>query len=124
MRTIKVGWFEIPVSNMDRAKAFYEQVFDTQIAIHNLDGTIMGWFPGQDASAGAPGSLMFHEQYKPSHDGTLVYLICEDLSEELGRVKLAGGIVLQEKTMISPEHGYMGLFQDSEGNRIAVHSSN
>jgi len=123
MNTIKVVWFEIPVANMDRAKAFYEAVFNTQILVHDLDGTIMGWFPGQDESAGAPGSLILHEQYKPSHDGTLVYLNSQELSLELSRVQAAGGKILQEKTMISPEHGFMGLFQDTEGNRIALHST-
>ena len=123
MKTVKVGWFEIPVTNMERAQRFYETVFDTKIAIHDLDGTLMGWFPGQDESAGAPGSLMLHEEYTPGFNGTLIYLMCKDLSLELSRVKAAGGQVLQEKTMISPEHGFMGLFKDSEGNRIALHSN-
>lgn len=123
MRTIKAAWFEIPVGDMDRAKQFYERVFDTTIAIHDLGGVIMGWFPGQDESPGAPGSLILYKDYTPSHDGTLVYLGCEDLGTELGRVKDSGGKVLMEKTQISPEHGYMGLFEDSEGNRIALHSN-
>ena len=123
MKPVTVGWFEIPVANMERAKTFYEAVFNTQIGVHDLDGTIMGWFPGQDAKSGAPGSLMLHEQYTPSYQGTLVYFNCDQLNIELERVVPAGGKVLMEKTMISPEHGFMGLFEDSEGNRIALHSN-
>lgn len=122
MKNVKVVWFEIPVVNMDRAKAFYERVFDTQIAVHDINGTQMGWFPGQDSDFGAAGSLMLYKDYTPSHDGTLVYLSCDDVSVELSRVNDAGGKVMMEKNMISPEHGFMGLFEDCEGNRIAVHS--
>ncbi|MFC4721323.1 hypothetical protein ACFO5O_03235 [Geojedonia litorea] len=31
MKTNMVGWFEIPVSDMERAKAFYEAVFQIEI---------------------------------------------------------------------------------------------
>jgi len=61
--------------------------------------------------------------YKPSTEGTLVYFTAHsgDLSIELSRVEDAGGKVLQPKTQISPEPGFMALFIDSEGNRIALH---
>jgi len=45
-----------------------------------------------------------------------------DLANELSRVEPAGGQVLQGKTQISEEHGYMALFIDCEGNRVALHS--
>ena len=122
MKHNMVGWFEIPVTDMDRAKAFYEQVFDIKIGIHDLGGVIMGWFPSAGDVSGATGSLMKHESYTPSDKGTLVYFTSVDVQTELDRVKAAGGIILQEKTMISKEHGYMALLKDSEGNRIALHS--
>ena len=118
-----VNWFEIPVANIDRAKAFYDQVFEINIQMVDLDGTKMGFFPGDVNKSGATGSLMQHEQYTPSYPGTLIYLSCQDLAHELSRVQAAGGKVLQQKTMISPEHGYMGLMEDTEGNRIALHSN-
>ena len=118
-----VNWFEIPVANIDRAKAFYDQVFEINIQMVDLDGTKMGFFPGDVNKSGATGSLMQHEQYTPSYQGTLIYLSCQDLAHELSRVQAAGGKVLQQKTMISPEHGYMGLMEDTEGNRIALHSN-
>ncbi|MGC1206073.1 MAG: VOC family protein, partial [Flavobacteriaceae bacterium] len=60
--------------------------------------------------------------YIPSHAGTLVYFMSEDVQNELNRIEAAGGKVLQPKTEISPEHGFMGVFEDTEGNRIALHS--
>ena len=118
------GWIEIPVTDMDRAKAFYEQVFDVEIGIHDLGGIIMGWFPFAEGKPGASGSLVQHESYQPSDThGSVVYFSCLDVNNELGRVEAAGGKVTQEKTEIGGGHGFMALIQDTEGNRIALHSN-
>ena len=117
-----VSWFEIPVNDMDRAKAFYEKVFDIEVKVQDFGGVQMGFFPNNGDAHGAPGSLMKHETYIPSEKGSLVYFACEDLQTELDRVVKAGGKIQREKTQISPEHGFMGVIIDSEGNRIALHS--
>ena len=117
-----VGWFEIPVSEMDRAKKFYEKVFDITISIHDLGGVLMGWFPNAGEAYGATGTLIKHESYTPSEQGTLVYFSSADVQVELDRVESAGGKILQQKTIISEDHGFMALICDSEGNRIALHS--
>tara|TARA_R110000868_G_scaffold89459_1_gene248981 strand:- start:1166 stop:1540 length:375 start_codon:yes stop_codon:yes gene_type:complete len=122
MKKNMVGWFEIPVSNMDRAKTFYEAVFQVKIDIQNFGGMLMGWFPFVEGKEGAAGTLIKQESYIPSHAGTLVYFMSEDVQNELNRIEAAGGKVLQPKTEISPEHGFMGVFEDTEGNRIALHS--
>lgn len=122
MKATTVTWFEIPCNDIKRATNFYEAVFDTKLIPLDLGGPQMAMFPGDENSIGATGSLMQYDSYVPSHDGTLVYLNCDDCSSELSRVQAAGGKLLKEKTQISPEHGYMGVFEDSEGNRIAVHS--
>ncbi|TRZ43803.1 VOC family protein [Robertkochia solimangrovi] len=117
-----VGWFEIPVNDMDRAKQFYESVFRVTITVHDLNGLIMGWFPDKGNVPGAQGTLIKQKSYIPGQVGVLIYFNCTDLQEELDRVVPAGGKLYQPKTMISPEHGYMGVFIDTEGNRIALHS--
>ena len=122
MKQNLVAWFEIPVSDMDRAKQFYDKVFDINIQIQDFGGVLMGWFPGQGDIPGASGSLVKQETYIPSQEGTLVYFHCEDLANELGRVADAGGVVTQEKTKISDEIGYMGVATDTEGNRIAFYT--
>ncbi|WP_281540428.1 VOC family protein [Maribacter aestuarii] len=119
-----VGWFEVPVTNMERAKKFYETVFDISIAIHELGDFIMGWFPMSPDKPGATGSLVQHNMYVSSDThGTLIYFSCKDVADELSRVVGAGGQVLQQKTEIGGGHGFMGLIRDTEGNRIAVHSN-
>jgi predicted enzyme related to lactoylglutathione lyase len=64
------------------------------------------------------------EHYTPSTDGTLVYFTAHsgDLANELGRVEAAGGKVLLPKRLITEDIGYMGLFLDTEGNKLALHS--
>lgn len=121
-----VGWFEIPVRDMDRAKKFYEEVFEISIQVQNFNELLMGWFPWAEGKTGASGSLVLHkESYTPSAtDGALIYFSSEDVAIELDRIESAGGKVIQPKTQISEDVGYMGMFIDSEGNRIALHSRN
>jgi len=125
MDTNMVGWFEIPVLDMKRAKAFYEIVFNVKIHVEQFGDTLMGWFPfPKDPEAkGAGGSLVQNPVlFKPSADGTLVYFSSLEINDELSRLENAGGVLLQEKTLISEEIGYMAMFLDTEGNRIALHS--
>jgi uncharacterized protein len=120
-----VGWFEIPVTDMDRAIRFYETVFNLKLDRQQMGPLEMAWFPWVDKGMGAGGSLVLNkENYKPSQDGVLIYLSSQSgkIEEELLMVEKAGGKVLVPKKQISPEVGYMGLFLDTEGNRIAIHS--
>ncbi|WP_222984450.1 VOC family protein [Flagellimonas meishanensis] len=119
-----VGWFEIPVKDMDRAKTFYETVFAINIQVQDFNGTLMGWFPWAEGKSGAAGSLIYQpDWYRPSNvDGVVIYFSCSDVQNQLDRIETAGGRILKPKTQISPDIGYMGLFLDSEGNRIALHS--
>lgn len=118
-----VGWFEIPVTNMDRATKFYNSVFNIKIQVQDFGGTLMGWFPFVDDKPGAPGSLVQNEAYVPSDTkGALVYFSSTDVNNELGKIEEAGGKVVMPKTQISEEIGYMALFIDSEGNRVALYS--
>lgn len=120
-----VGWFEIPVTAMPRAIKFYNAVFGYALQSQQFGDEEMAWFPWVENGQGASGSLVKHEQlYEPSSQGTIVYFSSPsgDLVNELNKVETAGGKVLQQKTLITEEIGYMCLLLDSEGNRIAIHS--
>lgn len=119
-----VGWFEIPVTDMDRAKKFYETVFNIEIHVQDFNELLMGWFPFAEGKLGASGSLVKHpDLYRPSTtEGPLLYFSCKDVQEQVDRIEAAGGKVLQPKKMISEDVGYMALFVDTEGNRLALHS--
>ncbi|MFQ5637868.1 MAG: VOC family protein [bacterium] len=112
-------WFEIPVTDFNRAKKFYETIFSTEIFVNDFGSFKMGIFPHKDVGC----AICFGEGYKPSSHGTLVYLNANpDLQETLNRIENAGGKILQEKKQISEEHGFMAIFLDSEGNKMALHS--
>jgi predicted enzyme related to lactoylglutathione lyase len=120
-----VGWFELPVTNMERAMKFYETVFDQKLERNQMGPLDMAWFPWNEDGLGSAGSLVCHKEvYKPSTDGVLVYFTAHsgDLNNELSRVESAGGRVLQPKTLITEDIGYMAMIIDSEGNRVALHS--
>jgi len=119
-----VGWFELPVTNMERAIKFYEAVFSFKLERHEMGELDMAWFPFADVP-GAPGSLVCHKEfYEPSAEGVLIYFTCHsgDLENELSKVEPAGGKVLMAKKLITEDIGYMALCVDTEGNRIALHS--
>jgi len=120
-----VGWFEIPVNDIDRAIAFYEKVFDIQMEKLEFGGEMMAFFPWVENSIGASGSLNYHPQYyKPSSEGVLIYFTSPsgEINQDLLKVEEAGGKVVIPKKLISEEHGYMAVFNDTEGNRIALHA--
>lgn len=120
-----VGWFEIPVNDMDRAIKFYETVLDVKLSRNQMGELDMAWFPFVEDGIGASGSLVHQKEfYKPSQEGTLIYFttVSGDLAQELAKVEKAGGKVLVPKKLISEDVGYTGLFLDTEGNRIALHS--
>jgi predicted enzyme related to lactoylglutathione lyase len=120
-----IGWFEIPVENMDRAIKFYENVFEIKLQREKMGPLDMAWFPWVENSIGAGGSLVYDpENYKPSSDGVLIYFTTAtgDIDEDLKRVEANGGQAILPKTLISEEIGYMGIFIDSEGNKLALHA--
>jgi predicted enzyme related to lactoylglutathione lyase len=119
--TNPVGWFEIPVTDMARATTFYEQVLGLKLELHDMGPFTMAWFPMQPDVMGATGSLVKGESYAPAHNGTLVYFSVANVEATLQRVAARGGKVLSPKKSIG-EHGYVGHFEDSEGNRVALHS--
>lgn len=120
-----VGWFEIPALDMDRAIAFYKSVFGFDIHRLTLLNEDMAFFPAVENGMGSPGALTCSPDfYQPKDNGVLIYFTSQggDVAVELSKVEAAGGKIVIPKKQISPEHGFIGLVLDSEGNRIGIHS--
>ena len=121
-----ISWFEIPATDLDRAQKFYEAIFDITLSPLDLPNIKMRMFPLDDMMTGVGGAVVdsgdFH---KPSAtDGVLIYLNGNpDVQNILDKVEKAGGKIMVPKTEISPEYGFMGVFMDTEGNRIGLHSA-
>ncbi len=117
--TNPVFYFEIPVTDLDRAVAFCESVFGFSFDRQSIDGNDMAFFPRNDQSPGASGALAKGETYRPSHAGCVVYFDVADIEAVLQRSAAAGAKLLYEKTNVG-EGGVVAEIEDSEGNRIAL----
>jgi uncharacterized protein len=120
MKNNPVGWFEIYVEDMPRAKAFYETVFATTLENLPSPGIEM-WTFGIGEGYGAPGALVKMDGCTPRGNGTIVYFSCEDCATEEARVTPAGGAVFKTKFSIG-QYGFIALVTDTEGNVIGLHS--
>jgi predicted enzyme related to lactoylglutathione lyase len=118
-----VGWFEIYVQDMARAKRFYETVF--KVALEKLatpaPGLDMWSFPMSMERYGAPGALVKMEGVPSGGNSVLVYFSCEDCAVEAGRIAEAGGRIEKAKFSIG-QYGFIALGFDTEGNMIGLHS--
>jgi predicted enzyme related to lactoylglutathione lyase len=118
-----LNWFEISVSDINRATKFYEAVFGISMEKQAMMGMQMAFFPYEPGSGKASGGLVQSPMHKPSTDGVKLYLNGNpDLSDALSRVEAAGGKIGMPKTKIGDDIGYMAFFTDTEGNSIALHS--
>jgi uncharacterized protein len=120
MMTNTVYWFEIPVADMARATTFYGAIFEIKLkADPAMPGFEMAMFPDQ---GGVNGALLHGPGYTPSSSGSLVYLNGgDDLTHVLNRVEKAGGKILQNKTSLG-KNGFMAYIEDTEGNKVGLHS--
>ena len=116
-----VGWFEIYVQDMTRAKRFYESVL--QVKLEKLDSPeVEMWsFPMTMDHYGAPGALVKMAGYQSGGNGTLVYFSCDDCGVEGGLVAASGGRIERQKMSIG-QHGFIVLAFDTEGNMFGLHS--
>lgn len=119
-----VNWIEIPVLDFERAKKFYEKIFDYTMHAEDMGPVMMGFLPSEQDESSVGGAICAGEGNQPSGaTGVRVYLNGgKDLQVVLSRVEGAGGQVTMPKTQITPEYGYMAFFNDTEGNNIGLHS--
>jgi len=116
-----LSWFEIPVTNFARAKAFYETVLGRAIEPMEMGPTTMGFLSTDPNAVG--GAIVAGGGVVPSKEGTTVYLNGgDDLAPMLGRVEAAGGSVAVPKTDIGSGFGFFAHFIDTEGNKVGLHS--
>ena len=120
MATNAINWFEIPVSNLERANKFYANILGSKLEPVEAMGMRMAFFPMERGGVG--GSLVQADGYVPTTQGVYVYLNGgEDLNTILRKVEAAGGKIAQPKTSIG-ENGFIAFFLDTEGNKVGLHS--
>lgn len=121
MKNNAVGWFEIYVQDIDRAKSFYESVFQLKLDKLDSPGMEMWTFPMDMNLYGAGGALVKMDGFPSGGNSVLIYFTCEDCSIEENRAAKFGGRIQQNKMAIG-EYGFISLIFDTEGNMIGLHS--
>ncbi len=116
-----VGWFEIYVEDMSRAKKFYESVFRVELENLGNPDLEMWAFRMDENRYGAPGALVKMPGFPAGRNSVLVYFSCEDCSVEEKRVAEFGGRVEKSKFSIG-QYGFIALVYDTEGNLFGLHS--
>jgi uncharacterized protein len=116
-----VGWFEIYVQDMDRAKTFYEKTLQTTFQRLESAAVEMWMFPMLDDKPGCPGALVGMPGKDSGSGGTIIYFSCVDCAEEAARAAQHGGKVVKEKFSIG-DYGFIAFVEDTEGNLIGLHS--
>ena len=120
-----IDWFQIPVSDMDRAINFYKTILSADLHAIDMNGAQVAVLPHERENGGVGGALYAGHGYTPSANGTVVLLHGgKDLSNVLSRVEAAGGKIILPKTGLNNNSGFIARFIDSEGNQVGLHSSN
>lgn len=123
MRSNPVGWFEIYVQDVGRAKTFYETVLQGKLErLPNSEMELEMWaFPMESSGSGAGGALVKMKGVPSGGNSTLVYFMCDDCAVEAARVEGNGGRIDRPKMSIG-QYGFIALAVDTEGNMFGLHS--
>ena len=121
--TNALNWFEIPATDIARAKKFYETIFEIKMEEMEMPGMKYAMFPFAPAKGKIGGGLAQSPMHIPSATGSIIYLNANpDLQKVLDRIEKAGGKITMPKTSIGP-NGFMAFFTDTEANIMALHSN-
>jgi predicted enzyme related to lactoylglutathione lyase len=113
-------WFEIPAYDLDRAVAFYEELFAVRLRRETMAGVELAIFPG--GQPGVSGAVVKGTPYRPG-EGPVIYLDSSGrLDAMLARVPGLGGTVAVPKTALPEGMGAFAHIIDSEGNRVGLHT--
>ncbi len=116
-----INWFELYAADFERATAFYAEILGSKLEVMDTPSGKMGMFPC-NMECGVGGSITNMEGCKPGPGGTLVYINVEgDLDGVIERIPAAGGKIVRPRMAIPP-HGFIAIFEDSEGNVVGLHS--
>ncbi|MDR3009666.1 MAG: VOC family protein [Sphingobacterium sp.] len=114
-------YFEIPVSDLNRAIAFYSQLFNFTFEQEDFDDNQMAYFPFQETLSGITGALAKGEIYKPTREGVLLYFHVENVIDTIVKALALGGKELYPATFHTDLGFAVAEIEDLEGNRIGLH---
>lgn len=114
-----LNWFEIPVVDMPRARKFYEAILNVTLVDMDVDGATYPCIPNK-GNDGFSGALVQYDFTSPGRQGVLVYFASDDIAASLEKINAAGGKIVHGREEIAPGFGYSAIFEDTEGNMLAL----
>lgn len=111
----KICHIEIAVTDMAAAREFYGKLFGWTFPMAGDEYSIFKTPDGQG------GGMELREKAPPDGAVTL-YIVVDDIPASLAAIVKAGGKVEKAKTEIGGGYGFMALFRDPCGNRMAIWS--
>ncbi|WP_407485569.1 VOC family protein [Elizabethkingia miricola] len=120
-KTNPVIYFEIPVNDLQRAVKFYSAIFNFTFEKEIMDGYEMAFFPFEETKSGVTGALVIGDVYKPTKNGVILYFKTNSIENTLKKVLEYGGSILYPKNLNEKFGFAVAEFEDSEGNRMALH---
>jgi uncharacterized protein len=116
----RVVWVDVPVADLDRAAAFYAAVLGVAVHREQMGDVSFCVLEHQDGNGGC---LVLHPEQVASGSGILVYFNADGrIQDAVAQAEKLGGQIVQPVHSIGP-HGCRAIVLDSEGNRIALHST-
>lgn len=122
MSSNPVVYFEIPATDLHRARTFYEAVFGFEFEMDNIDHNEMAIFPFKEEEKGISGALAKGDIYQPTLTGILIYFYTQNITETLNTAVQNGAEILYPVTS-NGQWGFVAEFKDTEGNRIGLHQA-
>lgn len=115
-----IGWFDMPVNDLNRAVEFYTTVLDNKVHLEKAGEFEFAVF---DHNEGIGGCLVPTATQIPSENTILVYFNVDcRIRDAVLKAKQLGATILEDIHAIGP-YGFRALIIDSEGNRVALHST-
>lgn len=122
--TNPLNWFEIPATDLSRAKKFYQTIFDISLDETATGKSKMALFPSNSGIEKAAGALVQSPYHIPSNEGSVIYLNANpSIDKVISRVEAAGGKIVVPKRSVG-KYGNIAFIKDSEGNKVGIHSMN
>lgn len=110
-------WFELPVTDMQKAIAFYNAVFQTELVQEDMGPNPIAMFPTKDMKG--RGGHLYPGKPPAKGTGATVHLACPDtLEATMERWVKAGGEVVTDPIAIPA--GRFVYCLDLDGNSVSL----
>lgn len=112
----RLVWVDIPASDLNRAKGFYEAVLETPLIEDNNGLQTMQMIPSAN---GAMCGHLYAGKPATAGDGITAHLsVSGELADAMARIKAGGGEVVSD--IISLPSGAFFYARDTEGNSLGI----